>query len=448
MKDPSIKADLERSLGAALWWRKLLKRQLMLILTVLLGILFLISIDNSILFCLNEEGSSVLYNELENRYRNGFYRVDFWKQIGAVDLKQVAVVDMSSSHVGCDFSVGKWVKDKNRPLYSGETCKQWLSGMWACRLMSGRPDFDFENYRWQPDTCDLPAFSAHYFLSRMQNKVLAFVGDSIGRQQYQSLMCMLTGGKEDASVEDVSYLFGLSKLRGAIRPDGTAQHFKETNTTIIYYWSATLCEVQPLNRSDPNTEFAMHLDRPATFIQSYLDKIDVLILNTAHHWNRGKMNANKWIMHVNGKPTIDKRFRDLNTARNFTVHKVIAWLDEQVLNGQTKAQIYMRSLSPRHFFHGEWDSGGRCDDRSVPIDRKNITGRVTGDPAAESAVLGKKVHLLNITYLSQFRDEAHLSKYRPNQSGQDCLHWCLPGVPDVWNEVLYAELLFRNSLEK
>ena len=281
----------------------------------------------------------------------------------------------------------------------------------------------------------------------MRNKVLAFVGDSIGRQQFQSLICMLTGGDDEALVEDVSKSYGLEKPQGSIRADGIALRFIESNTTIIYYWSATLCELQLLNQTSPEeTEYAMHLDRPSTFIQKYVKSMDVLVLNTGHHWNRGKMNANKWVMYVDGKPNSNQRlFRDLGLARNYTIHKVTEWLHNQRERNLTMADIYVRSLSPRHFFNGEWDTGGRCDNNLVPVEERNVSGRQVLDHAFESAVFETRVHLLNITYLSQFRDEAHISKYKPDRSGQDCLHWCLPGVPDVWNELLYAEILSRDT---
>lgn len=64
------------------------------------------------------------------------------------------------------------------------------------------------------------------------------------------------------------------------------------------------------------------------------------------------------------------------------------------------------------------------------------------------------VTLLNITQLSEYRKDAHTSVYgerkgklltkkqRANPKDfADCIHWCLPGVPDAWNEILYAYLL-------
>ena len=63
--------------------------------------------------------------------------------------------------------------------------------------------------------------------------------------------------------------------------------------------------------------------------------------------------------------------------------------------------------------------------------------------------LGSKVSVINITQLSEYRKDGHPSIYRkfwetlsPQQlanpaSYSDCIHWCLPGVPDVWNELIF-----------
>lgn len=107
--------------------------------------------------------------------------------------------------------------------------------------------------------------------------------------------------------------------------------------------------------------------------------------------------------------------------------------------------------------------GNNCYEETEPI-RCAIQGyRGSGtDPRMTSLVegvignLGKRglvVEILNITQLSEYRKDAHPSihkrQWRPLTEEQkadptkyaDCFHWCIPGVPDVWNELLYARLL-------
>ncbi|CAN1293681.1 Protein trichome birefringence [Linum perenne] len=53
------------------------------------------------------------------------------------------------------------------------------------------------------------------------------------------------------------------------------------------------------------------------------------------------------------------------------------------------------------------------------------------------------VRLLNVTRLTNFRKDGHPSVYRKNRITRDCSHWCLPGVPDAWNELIYANLILK-----
>lgn len=65
----------------------------------------------------------------------------------------------------CNYAKGKWVVDEKEPSYSGFGCKQWLSGMWACRLTQ-RTDFSYEKLRWQPKNCEMERFKGSEFLKR------------------------------------------------------------------------------------------------------------------------------------------------------------------------------------------------------------------------------------------------------------------------------------------
>lgn len=340
----------------------------------------------------------------------------------------------------CNFARGRWIAERRRPLYSGFKCKQWLSDMWACRLTQ-RTDFSYEGYRWQPENCEMPDFNGSEFLRRMQDKTIAFIGDSLGRQQFQSLMCMATGGEDMPEVENVGWKYGLVKPRGAIRPDGWAYRFPNTNTTILYYWSASLCGIEPFNVTDPATKSAMNLDQPPAFLIKYLDQFDVVVLNTGHHWNRGKINANRWVMHVNGKPVVNRKLAEIGNAKNFTVYSIARWLDSQIAS-RPQLKGFFRTISPRHFSNGDWNTGGRCDN-TIPLTKGNeVQQEESSDPVIGDAVKGTKVKLLDITAISELRDEGHISHYslKASEGINDCLHWCLPGIPDTWNELLYAQL--------
>ncbi|KAI3724782.1 hypothetical protein L1987_64547 [Smallanthus sonchifolius] len=350
-------------------------------------------------------------------------------------------VGVSMSNVekqACNFGKGKWVKDDTRPLYSGFGCKQWLSGMWACHLTQ-RTDFAYEKLRWQPRDCQMDNFSGPNFLKRMQDKTLAFIGDSLGRQQFQSLMCMITGGEERDDVEDVGKVYGLVKARGSVRPDGWAYRFPVTNTTILYYWSASLCNLEPIDPTNKTTEFAMHLDRPPAFLQRFISRFSVVVLNTGHHWNRGKLNANRWVMYVDGKRNTDRKIADIASAKNLTIHSIVKWMNGELLKYPGLKAFY-RSISPRHFFNGDWNSGGTCD--STTPGALEVSQNESSDSVASGAVKGTDVKLLDITALSEVREEGHISRYsiRATPGMQDCLHWCLPGIPDTWNELLFAQI--------
>lgn len=54
-------------------------------------------------------------------------------------------------------------------------------------------------------------------------------------------------------------------------------------------------------------------------------------------------------------------------------------------------------------------------------------------------------YLLDITLLSQYRKDAHPTVYSGGRNSLDCSHWCLPGLPDTWNQLFYTALLSWTS---
>ncbi|XXG72656.1 hypothetical protein AAC387_Pa07g1704 [Persea americana] len=173
-------------------------------------------------------------------------------------------------------------------------------------------------------------------------------------------------------------------------------------------------------------------------LQHYLHRFNVLVLNTGHHWNRGKLNVNRWVMYVGGEPIRGRKLAEIGNAKNFAVYSVIKWLDSQ-LPHHPQLKAFFRTISPRHFSNGDWNTGGRCDN-TIPLAGGDKVSQ--DESVVAGAVKGTGVRLLDITALSQLREEGHISQYslKASDGVQHCLHWCLPGIPDTWNGIIYAQL--------
>lgn len=89
----------------------------------------------------------------------------------------------------CNIFKGNWVPYPDGPYYTNQT-KCVIEDRQNC-MKFGRPDTEFMKWRWQPDGCDLPMFDAGRFLELVRGKTLAFLGDSVARNQMQSLVCLL-----------------------------------------------------------------------------------------------------------------------------------------------------------------------------------------------------------------------------------------------------------------
>ncbi|CAH1432968.1 unnamed protein product [Lactuca virosa] len=150
---------------------------------------------------------------------------------------------------------------------------------------------------------------------------------------------------------------------------------------------------------------------------------------------------------------------------NMVIKVLSKWLHDHV--NHTRTQLYFMSMTATHHSGTEW---GMKDDQNC----LNETDPITKDRFWESEsdlklmrILqlslnklkekGVNVQVVNITHLTQYRKDAHPSIHRlynypltttqlANPSSYaDCTHWCLPGVPDVWNELLLAYILGKHK---
>ncbi|CAF2345775.1 unnamed protein product [Brassica napus] len=106
---------------------------------------------------------------------------------------------LSSSPVTTSTSRTQIRDDEQRcDLFNGMNLHPYYNmTCWAIQehqncMQFGRPDTGFMRWRWKPDGCDLPIFDPNEFLEMVRAKSMGFVGDSISRNQVQSLLCLLS----------------------------------------------------------------------------------------------------------------------------------------------------------------------------------------------------------------------------------------------------------------
>lgn len=92
----------------------------------------------------------------------------------------------------------------------------------------------------------------------------------------------------------------------------------------------------------------------------------------------------------------------------------------------------------------DWNQPSKsCSGETTPFMGARYPAGIPMEQVVVNKVLSrikKPVYLLDVTGLSQYRKDGHPSSYSGDHSGSDCSHWCLPGLPDTWNQLMYASL--------
>ncbi|KAK2990271.1 hypothetical protein RJ640_014723 [Escallonia rubra] len=340
----------------------------------------------------------------------------------------------------CDIFDGQWIADGSGPLYLPGSCP-FIDDSFNC-FNNGRTDSGYLKLRWKPHGCHIPRFDGLKMLEMLRGKRVVFVGDSLNRNMWESLVCALR-----ASLYNKSRVFEASGRRQFRTQGFYSFRFKDYRCSIDFIKSPFLVQEWKIADKAGTRRETLRLDMIQGSSRKYHDA-DIIIFNTGHWWTHQKTyKGNNYFQEGNHVYTrlevADAYTRALKTWAQ--------WVDSHVNPSRTR--VFFRGYSASHFKGGQWQSGGNCDGETEPITNETHLAPYPWMMSILESVIAEMktpVFYLNVTRMTDYRKDGHPSIFRPakvHNTGrntgmiQDCSHWCLPGVPDTWNELLFATLL-------
>lgn len=263
-------------------------------------------------------------------------------------------VPSGTSEKKCNIYLGRWVPDDTKPLYPAGSCPH-IDESFNC-FRNRRPDHEFEKWRWQPNDCDIPRFNATDMLERLRGKRLSFVGDSLNRNMWESMVCSLRH-----AVANKSRVYEISG-RKQFRAEGFyAFRYEDYNCTVEFIRAPFLVQEWEVDEGNGTKKETLRLDLMDSSFPKYR-KSDIIVFNTGHWWTHEKTSKGKDYYQEG-----DHVYPELKVLEAYrkALKTWAKWVDKKI--NPKRTLVFFRGYSATHFSGGQWNSGGQCHKESEPI---------------------------------------------------------------------------------
>ena len=259
----------------------------------------------------------------------------------------------------------------------------------------------------------------------LANQVIMFYGDSLLRNQFVSLAAVLWEA-------DTSCLVQLAERTSKVI------YCSRYNITVQFAYSWWL-----LGNSSSGTKVKKILGSGLSeTLWETISRTDgqlkptTVVVSTGLHW----------FQHVHIRPSYVLNLPLFEQA----LTRVNAIFKERM----KQTRIIWKSVAPHHFEYGEWNTGGRCD-RSLPYTEGEVLQRKASaknhsfrQVSELSTVIRTNALKAGFEYLDTLseslnRGDALISRSYTDQI--DCVHFCVPGAPDVWNKKMIDLIVSKKS---
>ncbi|XP_039021723.1 protein trichome birefringence-like isoform X2 [Hibiscus syriacus] len=260
------------------------------------------------------------------------------------------------SLMNCDFFDGKWVKDKSYPLYKPGSCS-FVDHQFSC-FANGRRDEGYLKWKWKPKGCTLPRMNGGHMLEIFRGKRVVFVGDSLNRNMWESLLCILRGAAKNP--KNILEAHGRHYFRGE---PSYCVIFSDYNCTVEFFVSPFLVREWQMPDGHGTKKDTLRLDLVGRSSDRY-KSADILVFNTGHWWTHDKTSKGK-----NYYQEGDHVYDELNVLEAFrkALTTWAKWVDTNV--DPLKTMVFFRGYSAVHF-------SGIQEERVIPRWSRSETKRL------------------------------------------------------------------------